>query len=111
MLCFLGLRVAQPLTNSQKYKEALQEIRHYISFKQGIHLSESEYVLTVGRGLYTLQLPKNLFYLHSCHYNFPLLHEDDFSLLDVCYECLLIIREAFPSKVPPFQAGGHRDSH
>ena len=36
MLAFLGLKVLKAATNKHRYREALQEIRHYLSFKNKI---------------------------------------------------------------------------
>lgn len=99
MLCFLGIRVLQTVTHKQKYKEALQEIKHYLSLKPDLQVHDNDYVLSVTRVDYSLQLPNNPYYLHTCHYNLPLLHQEDLQFLDICYECVLILREAFPSKV------------
>jgi ABC-type dipeptide/oligopeptide/nickel transport system permease component len=74
MISFLGLRVYQTISNRQKYNEALEEIRHYLSFKQGVTVEETDYLLTVLKGDYCLELVKHPAYLHTCHFNLPVLH-------------------------------------
>lgn len=74
MLCFLGLKVMHPVANRQKYREALQEIKHYLSLKPEVEVEDNEYILTVSSGDYALSLAKHPYYLHSCHFNLPVLN-------------------------------------
>lgn len=81
MLSFLGLRVSQPIRNRQKYKECLQEIKHYLSLKKvdkKVEISENEYLMTVINHPYTFTLVKNPLYLASSYYNMPLFHAEDY---------------------------------
>jgi antitoxin component HigA of HigAB toxin-antitoxin module len=50
MLAFVGLKVLKPITNRLKYKAALQEIKHYLSFKNKVQVEETEYVLEIING-------------------------------------------------------------
>jgi hypothetical protein len=34
MLCFLGLHLQRTINDRQKYKECLQEMRHYLSLRK-----------------------------------------------------------------------------
>lgn len=102
MLSFLGLKLTQGINNKQKYKECLQEIKHYLSLKKidkKVEINENDYTLTVINHPYTFTLVKNPLYLSSCYYNMPLFHADDYEFLEICYECLMIIEEAFPLNV------------
>jgi hypothetical protein len=105
MLCFLGLRVEQPLTEKPKYKECLQEMRHYLSLRKA-EVTESDYVLTAAHDAYSFTISKNPLYLHTNFYNMPLFNSQDYEFLDTCYECLMIIQEAFPLnvKVYPYRS-------
>jgi len=41
--------------------------------------------MSIGKGEYCVDIPKNVFYLHNSYYNIPILNESDIEVLDVCY--------------------------
>lgn len=43
-----------------------------------MEVEDNEYILSVSSGEYGLSLSKHPYYLHSCHFNVPILNEKDF---------------------------------
>lgn len=98
MLCFIGLQLRRPLADRQKYKDCLQEMRHYLALRKA-HVSESEHLISVSSEDYSFTLPKHPLYLHSCFFSMPLFAPEDHHFLDTTYESLMILQEAFPQAV------------
>ena len=55
--------------------------------------------MTISKGDREFSLVKEAAYLHSNHYSHPLVSQEDYQFMDCCYECLMVICEAFPSSV------------
>ena len=57
--------------------------------------------MDISKGDRSFSLVKEGLYLHTNHYSHPLINKQDYEFMDACYECLMIICEAFPSSVSP----------
>lgn len=84
MLCFLGLRLQRTIADRQKYKECLQEMRHYLSLRKA-DLQETDYLITVSNQAFTFALPKHPLYLHTAYFNMPLFNSQDYNFLETAY--------------------------
>jgi hypothetical protein len=76
MLCFLGLKIVHPVNNRKRYRECLQEIRHYIALQQ-IEVVDNEQMITLYHQEYSFTIVKNPQYLFTTYANLPLLTPND----------------------------------
>jgi hypothetical protein len=89
--------------------DILKEVKHYLTLQTSITLSENEhsFTLTSARKLFSAEcnnknqfvIPKNFGYLFTHYQKIYVDNEEDLEFFDVCYECLMVLKEYLPSEV------------